>query len=92
MKLGYLFLKYQNHFLLTLMKVEKYQSSEKHDSSLSSESHFAESSSQKPHLITQGELNDLVRDLELPKSNVELLGSRLQQWNLLASKTKLPIF
>ncbi|GFY38619.1 uncharacterized protein TNIN_288711 [Trichonephila inaurata madagascariensis] len=33
----------------------------------------------QPHLVTQPELNDLVRDLELPKSNSELLGSRLQQ-------------
>ena len=37
-------------------------------------------SSPEPRLISQSELNDLVRDLELPKSKVELLGSRLQQW------------
>jgi hypothetical protein len=34
------------------------------------------------HQITQEKLNDLVRDLDLPKSKAELLGSRLQQWNL----------
>ncbi|GBM45911.1 hypothetical protein AVEN_211973-1 [Araneus ventricosus] len=32
----------------------------------------------QPHLVTQPELNDLVRDLELPKSKPQLLGSRLQ--------------
>jgi hypothetical protein len=31
------------------------------------------------HRITQEELNDLVRDLHLPKSNAELLVSRLQK-------------
>jgi len=35
------------------------------------------------HRITQEELNDIIRDLDLPKSKDELLGSRLQQWNLL---------
>ena len=60
--------------------------------SLSTESHFGESSSQEPQLITQGELNNFVRDLELPKSKAELLGSRLQQWNILASNTKVSIF
>ena len=37
----------------------------------------------QPHMITQQELNDLVRDLDLPKYKAEILGSRLQQWNLL---------
>ena len=45
---------------------------------------FEQTTSNKPHLITQSELNDLVRDLHLPKNKAELLGSRLQQWNLLA--------
>ena len=31
------------------------------------------------HRITQEELNDLIRDLSLPKCKAELLGSRLQQ-------------
>lgn len=37
----------------------------------------------EPHPLTQGDLNDLVRDLNLSKSNSELLASRLQQWSLL---------
>ena len=35
-------------------------------------------SSCKPHLLTQGELNDLVQDLKLSKKQAELLGSRLR--------------
>ena len=58
----------------------------------SCDSDFLPSTSSKPHLITQGELNDLVRDLQLPKSKAELLGSRLQQWNLLADNVKVSIF
>jgi len=40
------------------------------------------------HRITQEELNYLIRDLDLPKSNAELLGSRLPQWNLLKKKSE----
>ena len=49
-------------------------------------------SSLEPHLISQSELNDLVRDLELPNSKAELLGSRLQQWNLLESDVRISLF
>lgn len=35
------------------------------------------------HLLSQGDLNDLQRDLYLTKQMSELLASRLQQWNLL---------
>jgi hypothetical protein len=45
-----------------------------------------------PHLLSQAELNDLVRDLELPKEKAELLGSRLQEWNLLQPNTKVSHF
>jgi hypothetical protein len=37
----------------------------------------------QPHLITQAEFNDLVRDLGLPKIKAQFLGSRLQQWKLI---------
>jgi hypothetical protein len=36
-----------------------------------------------PHLISQSELNDLVRDLNLSKIQAGLLASRLQGWNLI---------
>ncbi|KAL6461702.1 hypothetical protein MHYP_G00298470 [Metynnis hypsauchen] len=38
---------------------------------------------QKPYYPNQKDLNDLIRDLGLTKSNAELLTSRLKQWNLL---------
>jgi len=40
------------------------------------------------HKITEGELNDLIGDLQHPKNKAELLASRLQQWNLLHHKGK----
>ncbi|GBN10126.1 hypothetical protein AVEN_214036-1 [Araneus ventricosus] len=43
----------------------------------------------QPPLVTQPELNDLVRDLELPKSKSQLLGSRLQHRNLLEKGVKI---
>ena len=36
------------------------------------------SSSNEPHLLTQGVLNDIVRDLNLSKKQAELLGFRLE--------------
>jgi hypothetical protein len=45
-----------------------------------------------PHKITQIELNDLVRDLGLSKDKSELLGSRLQQWNLLDEGVSVSTF
>ena len=45
-----------------------------------------------PHLITQQELNDPVRGLNLTKSKNELLGSRLKQWKLLAPGTKVTLY
>jgi hypothetical protein len=41
------------------------------------------SSAPQPHILTQDEQNDIVRDLELIKSKAELLGSRLKQSNLI---------
>ena len=44
------------------------------------------------HQITQEELNDLIRDFDLPKSKAELLGSRLQQWNLLKENVRISVY
>jgi hypothetical protein len=53
---------------------------------------FEASTTYEPHLLTQGDLNDLVRDLILSKKQSELLGSRLKEWNLLHINTKLCFF
>jgi len=50
------------------------------------------SSVPQPHILTQDELTDLVRDLELSKSKSELLGSRLKQWNLLEKNVRISSF
>lgn len=55
----------------------------------SSEGEFA---SKQPQLITQAELNNLVRELDLPKIKAELLGSRLKQKNLLAPGTSFAFY
>jgi len=36
-------------------------------------------SSNEPHLLTQGDLNDIVHNLNLSKKQAELLGSRLKK-------------
>ena len=45
--------------------------------------------SREPDLISQAELNDLVRDLKLTKTQAEILSSRFQGWNLLQPGTKI---
>lgn len=44
------------------------------------------------HKMTQCELNDLIRDLELPKRKAELLASRMQQYNYLEKDVKISIY
>ena len=46
-------------------------------------------SSNEPHLLTQRDLNDIVCDLNLPKKQAEVLGSRLKGWTLLRQDTKV---
>lgn len=52
-------------------------------SSASDDEEYIPHSKSEPHFPTQAELDDLVRDLRLTKSNAELLASRLKEWNLL---------
>nr|CAH7753306.1 unnamed protein product [Callosobruchus chinensis] len=59
------------------------------DTSTDDEEHSADSVSRQPHLLTQAELDDLIRDLQLPRTKSQLLGSRLQQWNLLEKGVKV---
>jgi ligand-binding sensor domain-containing protein len=40
-------------------------------------------------MFTQLELNDVIRNLGLPKEKAELLGSRLKEKNLLAAGTSM---
>ena len=47
------------------------------------------SSSNEPHLLNQGDMNDIVCDLNLSKNQAELLGFRLKGWNLLHQDTKV---
>jgi len=44
------------------------------------------------HRIAQKELNDLIRDLDLPKCKAELLGSRLQQWRSLKENVRISVY
>jgi len=44
------------------------------------------------HRITQHELNDPIRDLDLRKRKAELLGSRLQQWDLLTENVRVSVY
>ena len=46
-------------------------------------------SSNEPHLLTQGELNYIVRDLNLSRTQADLLDCRLKGWNLLRQDTKV---
>jgi hypothetical protein len=49
-------------------------------------------SSSEPHLLIQGDLNNLVSDLNFLKKEAEILASRLKEWNLLQQGTKVCFF
>jgi len=46
-------------------------------------------SSNEPNLLTQGDLSDIARGLNLSKKQDEILGSRLKGWNFLRQETKV---
>lgn len=62
--------------------MEEFEKVEQHDD-------FRDFSSDTPHMITQNDLNALVRDLNLSKDKAEILASPLKQWNLLEKNTKI---
>jgi hypothetical protein len=51
--------------------------------------HLQEPVLQMKHLLTQGDLNEIVRDLNLSKKHAERLGPRLKGWNLLCQETEV---
>jgi hypothetical protein len=53
---------------------------------------FSAYSTVQPHLIIQTESKDLFRDLVLSRTKDQLLGSRLQQWNLLENGVKVSFY
>ena len=63
--------------------------SDEQQPSASRDTNYLLSTGSSNHKITEGELNDLIRDLELPKNEAELLASKLQQWNLLRHSVKV---
>ncbi|KDR21881.1 hypothetical protein L798_00381 [Zootermopsis nevadensis] len=44
------------------------------------------------HRVIQSKLNDLAREIELPKYKAELLGSRIKQWNVLEENVKISCY
>jgi len=66
--------------------------SEEKQPSASRDADYLPSTDSSNHKITEGKLNDLIRDLKLPKNKAELLASRLQQWNLLHLSVKVATF
>lgn len=59
------------------------------NSSVSDDDFHGVTEERKPYYPNQKDLNDLIRDLGLTKSNAELLTSRLMQWNLLDESVQI---
>ena len=66
--------------------------SKEQQSSVSRDADYLPSRNSSNYNITEGESNDLIKDLELPKNKAELLASRLQQWNFLHHSVKVTTF
>ena len=45
-----------------------------------------------PHLVSQSELNDLATDLNLSKTQAQILTSRLQGWKFLEQQSTFLLF
>ena len=73
------------------MLLEAVDDTDSSESSISSSSSMAAAASllsSKPKLFSQGQLNDLVRDLGLSKESSEILASRLGEHSILGLGTK----
>jgi len=57
--------------------------------SASRDADYLPSTDTSNHKITEGELSNLIRDLELRKNKAEHLASKLQQWYLLHHSLKV---
>jgi hypothetical protein len=53
---------------------------------------FQGPASGSPHKLTQDEMNNLVRDLKLPKVKAELIASRMIQWKYLDEGVKITLY
>jgi len=95
MAMDFPFLNLQTILLCTLMMMMMtvfLQTAKEQQPSASRDADSLPSTDSSNHNITEGELNDLTRDLKLPKNKAELLASRLQQWNLLHHSVKVTTF
>ena len=71
---------------------ESEEASTEAGSSMREDKDFSMYSTVEPHLITQAELNNLFWGLDLPTIKAQLLGSQLQQWNLLEKGVKVSFY
>jgi len=92
MAMDFLFLSLRIILLSTLTAITVFLQTAKKSSHQLQEMQTTWQADSSNHNITEGELNDLIRDLELPKNKAELLASRLQQWNLLHHSVKVTTF
>ena len=75
--------------------LEAMDDTDRGDSSISSSSSMGgveSSHSSKPKPFSQGQLNDLIRDLGLSKKSSEILASRLDEHAILGSETKITFY
>ena len=92
MAMNFLFLNLQTILLCTLMTRTCFFKQRRTAATASRDADYLPSTDSSNHKITEGKLNDLLRDLKPPKKKAELLASRLQQWNLLHHSVKVTTF